>query len=77
MIKSVATYIGKYKKYTVIASFLTTLGIIAMSMMMKAGIAKMGAYYESAKKMNNTIIEYVNGMEAIKVLTGKNCNCSN
>ena len=27
----------------------------------------MGAYYESAKKMNNTIIEYVNGMEAIKV----------
>ena len=43
------------------------LGIIAMSMMMKAGMAKMGAYYESAKKMNNTIIEYVNGMEAIKV----------
>ena len=29
MIKSVAPYIGKYKKYTVIASFLTTLGIIA------------------------------------------------
>lgn len=27
----------------------------------------MNAYYESAKKMNNTIIEYVNGMEAIKV----------
>ena len=43
------------------------LGIFAMSMMMKAGMAKMGAYYESAKKMNNTIIEYVNGMEAIKV----------
>lgn len=43
------------------------LGILAMSMMMKAGMSKMGAYYESAKKMNNTIIEYVNGMEAIKV----------
>ena len=43
------------------------LGIIAMSMMMKAGMAKMGAYYEAAKKMNNTIIEYVNGMEAIIV----------
>ena len=103
MVKSVTPYIGKYKKYTVIASFLTTLGIIAnvapyfflyqlivpltqnqlpdfkfvairvaaifvclalltiatiplgilaMSMMMKAGRAKMGAYYESAKKMN-------------------------
>jgi len=43
------------------------IGIFAMSMMMKAGMSKMGAYYESAKKMNNTIIEYVNGMEAIKV----------
>ena len=29
MISSVAPYIGKYKKYTVIASFLTTLGIVA------------------------------------------------
>ena len=43
------------------------VGIFAMSMMLKAGMIKMGAYYESAKKMNNTIIEYVNGMEAIKV----------
>ncbi|SEQ37759.1 ATP-binding cassette, subfamily B [Treponema bryantii] len=43
------------------------VGVFAMSMMMKAGMSKMGAYYESAKKMNNTIIEYVNGMEAIKV----------
>ena len=43
------------------------IGVFAMSMMMKAGMSKMGAYYESAKKMNNTIIEYVNGMEAIKV----------
>lgn len=43
------------------------IGIFAMSMMMKSGMAKMGVYYEAAKKMNNTIIEYVNGMEAIKV----------
>ncbi|MBR1639054.1 MAG: ABC transporter ATP-binding protein [Treponema sp.] len=42
-------------------------GIFGMSMMMKAGYAKMNDYYASAKKMNNTIIEYVNGMEAIKV----------
>ena len=42
-------------------------GAFGMAMMMKAGMSKMGAYYESAKKMNNTIIEYVNGMEAIKV----------
>ncbi len=43
------------------------VGVFAMSMMMRAGMAKMGAYYDSEKKMNNTIIEYVNGMEAIKV----------
>ena len=43
------------------------IGVFAMSMMMKAGTSKMGAYFESAKKRNNTLIEYVNGMEAIKV----------
>ena len=43
------------------------IGIFAMGMMMKAGFAKMNAYYESAAKMNNTIIEYVNGMEVVKV----------
>ncbi|MCR5045387.1 MAG: ABC transporter ATP-binding protein/permease [Treponema sp.] len=42
-------------------------GFFAMAMMMKSGMSKMDAYYKSAKKMNNTIIEYVNGMEAIKV----------
>ena len=43
------------------------VGVIAMSMMMKAGMAKMNAYYESAARMNNTIVEYVNGMEVVKV----------
>lgn len=43
------------------------LGMFAMGMMMKAGFAKMNSYYESAAKMNNTIIEYVNGMEVVKV----------
>ncbi len=42
-------------------------GIFSMGMMMKAGFSKMNAYYESAAKMNNTIIEYVNGMEVVKV----------
>ena len=43
------------------------IGMFAMSMMMKSGMEKMNAYYESAAKMNNTIIEYVNGMEVVKV----------
>jgi ATP-binding cassette subfamily B protein len=41
--------------------------MFAMGMMMKSGMEKMNAYYESAAKMNNTIIEYVNGMEVVKV----------
>ncbi|MBR1848495.1 MAG: ABC transporter ATP-binding protein [Lachnospiraceae bacterium] len=43
------------------------VGIFAMGMMMKAGFEKMNAYYESAAKMNNTVIEYINGMEVVKV----------
>ena len=43
------------------------IGMFAMGMMMKSGMEKMNAYYESAAKMNNTIIEYVNGMEVVKV----------
>lgn len=43
------------------------VGMFAMGMMMKSGFEKMNAYYESATKMNNTIIEYVNGMEVVKV----------
>ena len=43
------------------------IGMFAMGMMMKSGLEKMNAYYESAANMNNTIIEYVNGMEVVKV----------
>ena len=43
------------------------IGMFAMGMMMKSGLEKMNDYYQSAAKMNNTIIEYVNGMEVVKV----------
>ena len=43
------------------------VGMFAMGMMMKSGMSLMNDYYESAAKMNNTIIEYVNGMEVVKV----------
>lgn len=43
------------------------LGIIAMMAMYKAGTSKMGQYYSAAQKMNNTIVEYINGMEVVKV----------
>ncbi len=42
-------------------------GMLAMGMMFRIGMSRMGAYYAAAAKMNNTIIEYINGMEVVKV----------
>lgn len=42
-------------------------GLFAMSMMFKAGMERMEVYYAAAATMNNTIIEYINGMEVVKV----------
>ena len=43
------------------------VGMFAMGVMMSIGMKDMNNYYESAARMNNTIIEYVNGMEVVKV----------
>ena len=43
------------------------LGLFAMGMMFRTGMKRMNAYYAAAAKMNATIIEYVNGMEVVKV----------
>lgn len=43
------------------------LGLVAMMAMYRAGTSKMGQYYQAAQKMNNTIVEYINGMEVVKV----------
>ncbi len=43
------------------------LGLFAMGMMFKAGMERMNAYYAASAKMNATIIEYVNGMEVVKI----------
>ncbi len=43
------------------------IGFLAMGMMFKIGMKDMDNYYASGKKMNDTIVEYVNGMEVIKV----------
>ncbi|MDO4322920.1 MAG: ABC transporter ATP-binding protein [Lachnospiraceae bacterium] len=43
------------------------LGFVAMGAMYKQGMGKMDAYYAAAQKMNNTIVEYINGMEVVKV----------
>ena len=42
-------------------------GMLAMGMMFKVGMERMDEFYKAAAVMNNTIIEYVNGMEVVKV----------
>ena len=54
-------------RLTLLTLAVLPFGAFGIAMMLKAGTSLMGAYYEAGKKMNNTIIEYVNGMEAIKV----------
>ncbi len=43
------------------------IGMTAMMLMMKNGLKKMSAYYNSASNMNSTIVEYISGMEVIKI----------
>ncbi|MBU5592636.1 ABC transporter ATP-binding protein/permease [Clostridium sp. MSJ-4] len=43
------------------------LGLMAMTVMYRIGMKKMHNYYGAAQNMNNTIVEYINGMEVVKV----------
>lgn len=43
------------------------VGFLAMMVMYRIGQNGMVRYYEAGKVMNNTIIEYINGMEVVKV----------
>ncbi len=48
------------------------LGLLAMKIMYATGTKRMGPYYQASQIMNNTIIEYVNGMEVVKVFNKDN-----
>ena len=43
------------------------IGLIAVGFMIRDGMQRMGPYYQASKEMNETIIEYISGMEVIKV----------
>lgn len=42
-------------------------GVIGMGLMMKSGVKKMPLYYEAGARLNNAVVEYVSGMEVIKI----------
>ena len=54
-------------KLALLTLIMLPIGVWAVMMMTRAGFAKMDSYYRSAQVMNNTIIEYVNGMEVVKI----------
>ncbi|MCG8482501.1 MAG: ABC transporter ATP-binding protein/permease [Clostridia bacterium] len=43
------------------------IGALSMILLMKMSIKKMGPYYQAVQKMNATIVEYISGMEVIKI----------
>ena len=43
------------------------IGLLAMVVMYRIGMKDMKNYYAAGKVMNNTIVEYINGMEVVKV----------
>ena len=47
--------------------FMIFFGISASNQAVKIGMSRMGNYFSSAKRLNNAIIEYVNGMEAVRI----------
>ncbi len=46
---------------------MVAFGVSASSQMYSVGMDRMGSYFASSKRLNNTIIEYVNGMEVVRV----------
>lgn len=42
-------------------------GIIPMMLMLKIGVKKMPVYFSAQNGLNNTIVEYISGMEVIKI----------
>jgi ATP-binding cassette subfamily B protein len=43
------------------------VGLLSMGLMYKVGMKEMANWYASGNKMNNTVVEYINGMEVVKV----------
>lgn len=52
---------------TLLMLIMIGFGMSASSQMYSVGMDRMGSYFASAKRLNNTIIECVNGMEVVRV----------
>lgn len=67
---SIAIYVAMFFidwKLALLSLASIPISFAAMMIMYSVGMKKMGPYYMAGQKMNNTIIEYINGMEVVKV----------
>lgn len=54
-------------RLALLALAVVPFGLLATFKMMSEGMKRMGPYYQSSERMNQNIIEYISGMEVIKV----------
>ena len=66
----IVTYIAMFfidYKLALLSLTSIPIGFVMMMVMYGVGMKRMGSYYAASQKMNGTIIEYINGMEVVKV----------
>lgn len=54
-------------KLAIMSMLTLPISFITMMIMYRVGMKQMSGYYQSGQIMNNTIIEYINGMEVVKI----------
>jgi ABC-type multidrug transport system fused ATPase/permease subunit len=54
-------------RMALLALAVVPIGILAFGLMFKDGLKRLGPYYQASEQMNNNIVEYIAGMEVIKV----------
>lgn len=54
-------------RMALLAALVLPVGLIAVFLMLRAGKTRIEPYYQASKEMNENIIEYIYGMEVIKV----------
>ena len=56
----------------VLTVLMVLIGLSISKQMYKVGMDRMGSYFASARRMNNEIVEYVGGMEVVRVFNRQN-----
>ena len=64
--------IGTDWQLAVLTVLMVLIGLSISKQMYKVGMDRMGSYFASAKRMNSEIVEYVGGMEVVRIFNRQN-----